>query len=611
MKRILTSRDLERLEAEILQDLAQDASPHTKYQTRPLDWIVEKLGVPRHTLAWSENEGYEAHEWDGTPDPLVAILEGLAAGEDAGCESGRGVGKTFLAACVVLWFLACWEDSLVITIAPKREMLLKQCWREIQRLFPRFQRHFPSAESTQGVIRMRGGTDESWSAHAYGAGVAADEQLAVRAQGWHAEHMLVLFEETPGIHPAIMATIDHTVTGEHNPRLALGNPVFKGDTLHQFSLRPSTRHVIASAVDAPNYVTGREIVPGAVGRASVERRLEDWAHAPAVIEASIYGRSPDQAHGAVFRVPDEAIVDMTDEEIRKGIESGWHVLLGIDYGANTFAAVIGVLDADGRVTIVREYMSHREDMDTRMDGTRKGKIKGVRNTESGYVEGGIDKVNTAFARGELRIAASLASDWRKGVRGPSPGRPVEGESRLRWELANLQWDERRPDAPDKDTADGAHMTDALRYLIMGKLERYRARTPGERLDRMRKAVTVAEDLAYPVPLRTLRDLPPDRDGNRDLGLERLSAIKWQMDLQRYPRFRPYYLKTLEKKRAERERTREAKATKRRERLDARHAEVAKRERLRDVGEALEAAVERSGLSVDEAVDRILGIAEGE
>jgi hypothetical protein len=51
---------------------------HVDYQNRPEDWIVEKLGIPRETLRWSMNEGFLPHKWDGTPDPISAMLEALA-----------------------------------------------------------------------------------------------------------------------------------------------------------------------------------------------------------------------------------------------------------------------------------------------------------------------------------------------------------------------------------------------------------------------------------------------------------------------------------------------------------------------------------------------------
>ena len=57
---------------------------HVEYQDRPLDWIVEKLGVPIETLRWSLNSEYRTHEWDGNRDPLVMILVGLAEWKDVG-----------------------------------------------------------------------------------------------------------------------------------------------------------------------------------------------------------------------------------------------------------------------------------------------------------------------------------------------------------------------------------------------------------------------------------------------------------------------------------------------------------------------------------------------
>src|SRR5882672_2157622 len=59
---------------------------HVDYQERPLAWIVEKLGVPEHTIRWSLNPGYDAHTWDGDRDPLIRVLEALARWENCGVE---------------------------------------------------------------------------------------------------------------------------------------------------------------------------------------------------------------------------------------------------------------------------------------------------------------------------------------------------------------------------------------------------------------------------------------------------------------------------------------------------------------------------------------------
>ena len=52
-------------------------------------------------------------------------------------------------------------------------------------------------------LRMIPKSDQ-WGAWGYAVGVGSSEQSATRAQGAHAEHMLLIVEETPGLSPALM-----------------------------------------------------------------------------------------------------------------------------------------------------------------------------------------------------------------------------------------------------------------------------------------------------------------------------------------------------------------------------------------------------------------------
>ncbi|HUT87016.1 MAG TPA: hypothetical protein VMX15_02900 [Candidatus Heimdallarchaeota archaeon] len=258
---------------------------HTEYQTRPLEWIVKYLGIPENTLRWSMNEGYEDHEWDGDVDPLVQILQGLADWKDVGVESATGTGKTYLGACIVYWFLACFENSIVVTAAPTEKMLLLQIWKEIGGLWPLFHRHFPEAEIFNGKIRMSppeqqtgdAAPQEKWAATAFVCGVGASEELAGRAKGFHARDMLIITEETQAVYGAIISSFDHTRTDDHNLHLAFGNPDNQQDELHLFCERPSVLNLRIAAYDHPNVVTGKSIVPGAIGKRRLAEREVDFA----------------------------------------------------------------------------------------------------------------------------------------------------------------------------------------------------------------------------------------------------------------------------------------------------------------------------------------------
>lgn len=298
---------------------------HAEYQNRPVEWIVEKLGIPEHTIRWSLNPGYEDHEWDGDVDPLVATLEAIFRGESVAVSAGTGTAKTHtLAACGALAFLGCFQDSIVLFVAPKQDLLLKNAWKEIGRLWPRFRAHFPGAALLTGNLRMRGGEGEQelWAATAFGAGVGAEEEMAQRLKGFHAARMLWIVEETPGVDQAIINTIVKTSTGDFNPILALGNPEHQHDTLALFSKREWVKAVRISALDFPNVVTGQPIIPGGRSRESVARDLQDAngnENDPFYL-SQVRGIAPAQSDMALVRREwcDAAVARYSDHTLRVG-----------------------------------------------------------------------------------------------------------------------------------------------------------------------------------------------------------------------------------------------------------------------------------------------------
>lgn len=258
--------------------LADAPRPDIAYQHDPVGWMRDRLGIPERMVKWSLHPEYAGHRWDGTPDPLARMCEAIAAGQDCGVESATGTGKTFLAAAIVLWFVACFEDALVVTTAPKEGQLTTQLWKEIGRAWGKFSAAYPWASKVTLRIRMKEGSgeQETWAILGYACAVGSVEDSATKAQGFHAAHMLIVTEETPGIDPAVMTAFKNTCTGDHNVRLALGNPDHPRDSLHRFCQEKDVVAIRVSAYDHPNVVCGREVIPGAVGRKSVASKLEDY-----------------------------------------------------------------------------------------------------------------------------------------------------------------------------------------------------------------------------------------------------------------------------------------------------------------------------------------------
>jgi len=236
------------------------------YQTHPVEYMTERLGIDRSSIIWSDRPEYNLHTWDGTRDPIATVLLELSKWNWVGVESGTSTGKTFIAACIVLWFLECFTDSLVVTTAPKEKQLKLGLWREINNLFPAF----GLGELQELKIKMDPPSD-NWIAVGFVSGLRAGEVSSTRTQGFHAKHMLIICEEMPGIPEPIMTALLNTSQAEHNLIVGIGNPDHQLDALHQFCSLGNVTQIRISAFDHPNVILGKEVIPGAVTRAGIDR----------------------------------------------------------------------------------------------------------------------------------------------------------------------------------------------------------------------------------------------------------------------------------------------------------------------------------------------------
>lgn len=294
-------------------DTTADAE-RLRYRKDPIAYLTEVLEIPRHTLVWSETAGYPGdHTWDGTKDPLAAVLEGLAAGSNVGVESGTGTGKTFLLAGIACWFLDCWPGSQVITVAPKEDQLKLHLWKELDaRFWPILHRRYPLAKKGALSLKMNP-PGEQWSIVGFVAGVGATEEAAQKAAGFHAPDMLFIVEETPGMKPAIMNAIMNTCTAPHNLRLCVGNPDHAHDPLHLFCAEPGVVSIRVSALDHPNVALDNpNIVPGAVSKVKVDERREMYTERGNLYLSRVRGISPAQAVDALIRR------DWCEEAVERG-----------------------------------------------------------------------------------------------------------------------------------------------------------------------------------------------------------------------------------------------------------------------------------------------------
>lgn len=284
-----------------------------RYRNNPEIWLEERLGENRRTIIWEEYGGYDGHQWDGSKNPLFATWKAVANGNWAALKSATGTGKTFMLARIVLWYLDCFNDPLVVTTAPKEGQLKLHLWSELSKIIDKFKRIRPGCRLTS-LRLQKNEFDRLYGASAeaigFVSGTGAVEESATKAQGFHRENMLIIMEETPGIRDAVMTAFINTSTNiseggrSKNIILAVGNPDSEDDPLCTFSRLKSVKSFRASALDHPNVVNKGELIPGAVTKGSIKVREDRFGLDTPLYNSRVRGIAPAEATDSLFKGAD-------------------------------------------------------------------------------------------------------------------------------------------------------------------------------------------------------------------------------------------------------------------------------------------------------------------
>ena len=132
--------------------------------------------------------------------------------ERTAVPSGFAVGKTWVAARIVLWFLFSFPHSLVITTAPTWRQVENVLWAEIRR------QHLTSVKPLGAdILRTQIKIADDW----FAIGVSTDEPA--KFQGFHAEHVLLIFDEAGGISREIWDAAEGQTTNGQRARWMRAN----------------------------------------------------------------------------------------------------------------------------------------------------------------------------------------------------------------------------------------------------------------------------------------------------------------------------------------------------------------------------------------------------
>jgi hypothetical protein len=178
-----------------------------------------------------------------------ALLKPQAKVNVKACHSS---GKTFLAAQITLWWLARYESAIVVTTAPTKKQVEVLMWGEIHKALVKSKYPFPSANLTKLEF------DKTKYPMRYALGFTTTVQQqdeGVKFQGFHADHVLIIIDEAPGVDPKIIEAIEGIRAGGDVRILKLGNPTISSGAFYDefHNQRASIQPFTISAFDTPNF----------------------------------------------------------------------------------------------------------------------------------------------------------------------------------------------------------------------------------------------------------------------------------------------------------------------------------------------------------------------
>lgn len=339
-------------------------------------------------------------------------------------RSGNAVGKTFLAGVLGCAFLFVRQPSRVVYIATKIEQTRRQAWSEFLRCYRAIRERLammsPPLVLPEPLAQSVDLVPGEWFATVWG-GVAATPEAF---HGFHAEHLLFVIDEASGVPDPVREAVERCLTTEGSRLLALGNPVRRSGWFyeHQQDPPPYRRVIRISALETPNVIQGRTVVPGLATREWVERIRAEYGEDSPFWQVSVLGEFPQAGDDAIF--PFDAIqhaLELTVPEDRN------RVAIGVDvarYGSDS--SVICVLAGD-RVAEIREIRG----LDTMavagavVDAMRRWEVRRCAVDGTGIGAGVIDR---------LREMGYWVDEWISGAPPLDRGRFTNVKAEVVWQL---------------------------------------------------------------------------------------------------------------------------------------------------------------------------------
>lgn len=260
------------------------------------------------------------------------ILRSICKNANTCIASGHGIGKTFIMAVAVLWFLYTHKDSKVITTAPTARQVENILWAAIRDL------HAKSKISLGGkVLKLSITLDEEW----FAMGFSTDD--AEKFQGHHAEDILVVFDEAPGVPATIYEASNGLLTTKGAKWVLIGNPTSSSGNFADKFKDSHWNKISISCYESPA-VKNPQGWPKLTTQKWIDERKEEWGETSPLFISRVLGQFPEEGEDTL--IPLSWIVKASRNDKIKAKSQVW---LGVDVAQYGNAKTVITRYSNGKV----------------------------------------------------------------------------------------------------------------------------------------------------------------------------------------------------------------------------------------------------------------------
>jgi hypothetical protein len=202
---------------------------HALYLEHPEYFVVDILG---------------AKPWE----KQVEIIQSVFNYRLTSVKTCNAIGKSYIAARIVLTYLMLYKDSIVVTTAPTWRQVTDILWREIATAHKQAEMRgfkLSSSDITKTGLNL----DTQW--YAVGLSTARPENFF----GYHADRILVVVDEAGGVDESIFDGVSAITTSMDSRILYIGNPTQSSGMFYDTFSKPElgANCISISAFDTPNF----------------------------------------------------------------------------------------------------------------------------------------------------------------------------------------------------------------------------------------------------------------------------------------------------------------------------------------------------------------------